>query len=71
MLLFDERPWRRFYPVRVHPEFGERIWAAVEERFDTAAHDEDDWARDNLKAWHRLCHGDGVQRLRVIRIKAR
>jgi hypothetical protein len=58
--LFDECSWHTFYPVRVHPDFAGRIWAAMQERFDAATHHEDDWARDNLTKWYRLCHGAGA-----------
>jgi hypothetical protein len=60
LTLFDEYSWHTFYPVRVHPDFAGRIWAAVRERLDAATHHEDDCARDNLKRWYRLCHGVGA-----------
>jgi hypothetical protein len=30
--LFDNYPWASFYPLRVHPDFAERIWLAVQDR---------------------------------------
>jgi hypothetical protein len=57
LALFDKYPWASFYPLRVHPDFAERIWAAVQERCSG----KDEWARDNLKAWHRLCHSGDLE----------
>jgi hypothetical protein len=60
LALFDEHPWQRFCPVQVHPDFAPQIWAAVQEKFDADEHHRDEWwAVDNLKRWHRLCHGGG------------
>jgi hypothetical protein len=53
LALYDEYPWASFCPVRVHPDFAGRIWAAVQERCEA---DKDEWAGHNLKTWHRLCH---------------
>jgi hypothetical protein len=56
LALFDEHPWASlFYPIRVHPDFAERVWAAVQDR--CGAGEQDEWAGHNLKAWHRVCHG--------------
>jgi hypothetical protein len=55
LALYDEYPWASFCPVRVHPDFAERVWAAVQDRF--GAGEQDEWAGHNLKAWHRVCHG--------------
>lgn len=28
--LLDEYPWRQMYPIKVHPEFREAVWAALQ-----------------------------------------
>jgi hypothetical protein len=54
LTVFDKYPWASFfYPMRVHPEFAERIWAAVQQRCS----EQDECAGHNFEAWHRVCHG--------------
>jgi hypothetical protein len=58
LALFDAQPWASlFCPIRVHPDFAERIWAAVQERCS----EQDESARYNFKAWHRVCHGGNFE----------
>jgi hypothetical protein len=59
LALFDKYPWHRFCPVRVHPDFARRIWAAVQHRFDADKRQKDDWSLRHRDDWHRLCHGGG------------
>jgi hypothetical protein len=60
LALLDKYPWYLFVPLRVHPDFASEIWLAVQERFDADEHRRGEWrASDNLKNWHRLCHGGG------------
>jgi hypothetical protein len=46
--LLDRYPWVRLHPVYVHPDFVDRVRAAVEERLSDPG---DEFARDN---WRRL-----------------
>jgi hypothetical protein len=47
--LVDEYPWHRLAPLTVHPEFRERIWAAVQQRFRNASD------RGHHERWRKLC----------------
>lgn len=47
--ILDQYPWFRFYPIRVHPEFKQKIWVAVQERLHS------DTAQPELKKWRELC----------------
>jgi len=51
--LLDRYPWHRLYPLGLHPEFRDRIFAAVAERAakedrETAMHIARAWERDDL-----------------------
>jgi hypothetical protein len=65
LVLFDEHPWPVFSPLQVHPEFGERIWAAVDKRlrnrslFYPQCCMGEESALLHRDDWHRLCHGGG------------
>ena len=49
--LIDRYPWHRLYPLTVHPEFCERVWAAVQDRFGSDASSPNDW---QLERWRDL-----------------
>lgn len=60
LAIFEEHPWHRFCPVRVHPNFAGEIWLALQDRFDAdARHKDAEWPLWHLKDWRRLCHGGG------------
>ncbi len=65
LALFDEHPWPVFRPLQVHPDFAERIWAAVEERLRNRSLFYPQWFMGEESAllhrddWFRLCHGGG------------
>jgi hypothetical protein len=33
--LLDQYPWHRLYPLRVHPEFRQKIWVEVQRRLSS------------------------------------
>jgi hypothetical protein len=45
--LIDRYPWPRLYPLSVHPEFRDRVWAAVQ---DKIGGDE-----EALRRWRGVC----------------
>jgi hypothetical protein len=49
LTLLDRYPWHRFSPIRVHPEFRQAVWAAVQKR---CAGKE---AAVDLKQWRGRC----------------
>jgi hypothetical protein len=53
--LIDRYPWHRFYPLTVHPEFCERIWAAVQNRFDSDRRPANDWQLESTSYARRAC----------------
>src|SRR5262245_43693818 len=50
--LIDRYPWHKLSPLTVHPEFCERVWAAVQNRFGSDRRPEEDW---RLERWRELC----------------
>jgi hypothetical protein len=57
LALLNKYPWHRFYPVTVHPDFKQQIWAVVQklwadERKDTPLR------RKTFEAWRRRCEGE-------------
>jgi hypothetical protein len=50
--LMDRYQWARLHPVAVHPEFVERVRAAVEERL--AAEGSDGWTEYRREKWERV-----------------
>ena len=50
--LIDRYPWHRLYPLTVHPEFCEPVWAAVQNRFGSGRRPEKD---RQLERWRELC----------------
>ena len=59
LTLLDAHPWHLFCPLRVHPDFTERVWTAVQVRFAANERHKDDWAPHNIEHWRRLCNADG------------
>ena len=51
--LLDQYPWFKLYPIRIHPEFRQKIWLAVQEQLqnDTEA------SKFALRRWRELCEG--------------
>lgn len=49
LALLDRYPWHRFSPIRVHPEFRQAVWAAVEARYTGRKAEED------LERWRDRC----------------
>jgi hypothetical protein len=47
----DEYPWHKLYPLLVHPEFQQPIWALVQSRF------ENEPSERSLGRWRELCEG--------------
>jgi hypothetical protein len=45
-------PLHRFYPLTVHPEFRDRVWAAVQARF---AADREHHEDGHSKRWREIC----------------
>jgi hypothetical protein len=50
--LMDRYPWHRLFPLKVHPEFCEQVWAAVQDRF---ASDRRPREESQLERWRELC----------------
>jgi hypothetical protein len=72
LVLFDEHPWPAFYPLRVHPEFRERVWAAVEERLRSVSLFYPQCGMGSAVLhrdyWFRLCHWGAAGRRRTATI---
>lgn len=49
--LLDQYSWCRLSLIRIHPEFRQKIWVAVQERLQSAT----DIPERKLKKWHELC----------------
>jgi hypothetical protein len=47
--LLDKYPWHRFYPLRVHPEFKERVLTAA------VARNKCDYNEYGVDRWEQLC----------------
>ena len=52
--LVDRYPWCNLFPVRIHPEFKQKIWAAVQERL----HRSPGISQHQLGNWRKLCGTD-------------
>src|ERR1700694_1651688 len=52
LVLLDRYPWPRFYPIQVHPEFRQAIWAAVQKRYAGKN------AAEDLERWQDRCGVD-------------
>ena len=52
----DKYPWHSLYPMVVHREFQERVWAAVQMRFQLDKSEGRPSDR-GLERWHELCGG--------------
>jgi hypothetical protein len=50
--LIDRYPWHRLSPLTVHPEFCERVWVAVQERFGRDRRSTKDC---QLERWREPC----------------
>jgi hypothetical protein len=50
--LIDRYPLHRLHPLTVHPEFCERVWAAVQNRFASDRRPVENW---QLERWRELC----------------
>jgi hypothetical protein len=51
--LLDQYRWSRLRPIRIHPEFRQRVWLAVRERLQNNA----EASKFALEAWRNLCEG--------------
>lgn len=49
LVILDRYPWRELYPITVHREFRQQVWAAVEREF---GHDP---SGRRAEQWRRLC----------------
>jgi hypothetical protein len=74
-MLSERRYWHMSCAQRVHPEFSERIWTAVQE---SAAGDESRadagwarWVRMQLERWERVCRGEPPFPVDELRIEFR
>ena len=60
--ILDQYPWFRLYPIRIHPEFRQKIWVAVQERLNGKT----GISKAELNSWRELCGADtylkGLQR---------
>jgi hypothetical protein len=52
--LLDQYPWCRLFPVRIHPEFKQKIWVAVQKRL----HGTTGISKRELNNWRKLCGTD-------------
>ncbi len=52
LALLDRYPWQRLSPIRVHPEFRQEVWTAVQKRY--AGND----AQRDLERWRDRCAVD-------------
>ena len=50
--LLDKCPWTRFIPQKVHTEFRELVWSAVQKRKPKRLKD---WERLPLEKWKQVC----------------
>jgi hypothetical protein len=50
--LIDRYPWHKLFPLTVHPEFCEQVWAAVQNRFASDRRPAEYW---QLERWRELC----------------
>jgi hypothetical protein len=57
LALLDKYPWHRLHPLAVHPEFKQKIWAAVQERFQKERRSVGGQGsfRHYLEPWRKLC----------------
>jgi hypothetical protein len=47
LALLDRYPWQRLFPIRVHPEFRQVVWSAVQTRYaGNNAENDLEWWRD-------------------------
>lgn len=56
--LIDRYPWHRLYPLTVHPDFGELVWAALHDRL---ASDQGMFQGQPIEHWRELCGQSGAQ----------
>jgi hypothetical protein len=49
LALLDRYPWRRLYPLEVHPEFQQAVWRAL------PTSDASEHAKHNLRRWQMRC----------------
>jgi hypothetical protein len=56
LALLDRYPWHRLYPLQVHPDFRQQVWAAVQQRYDKERGGDPDRLQRSRDRWRRLCH---------------
>lgn len=49
------RHWHRFFPIKVHPDFKQTIWSAVQMRLA----EDDDESEHRVSVWSTRCGGNG------------
>jgi hypothetical protein len=52
--LLDRYPWCRLSPIRIHPEFKQKIWVALQGRLHVAT----GISQRELERWRKLCGAD-------------
>jgi hypothetical protein len=50
--LLDRYPWHRLYPLRVHPEFRQKIWVEVQRRLSSEGDNEG--LEHEIGLWRRV-----------------
>jgi hypothetical protein len=49
--LFDQYPWHRLFPIRIHPDFQDRVFQIVKQRKEAECHER----LIDLSDWEYLC----------------
>jgi hypothetical protein len=52
LALLDKYPWHRLHPLVVHPEFAQRLWTVVQEKF-AVDQSESELARMAFQQWRK------------------
>jgi hypothetical protein len=56
LALLDKYQWHQYHPLFVHPDFRQRVWSAVLNRFERGPSDNDDsYRRYSIRRWLELC----------------
>jgi hypothetical protein len=63
LALLDEYPWASLFPIRVHPEFAQRVWNAVAARIEARQTDGSAFHQDNLERWHKVCFDKPIRQM--------
>jgi hypothetical protein len=56
LVLLDRYPWHMLWPIKVHSEFRQQIWVAVQRRFESESRP-GPMARIAIGKWRQLCGG--------------